>query len=115
MKMTILTPLFLAATLGLSSAAALAADTGAQSNNGQANASADAGQIAPDARANVAPNKVDNDKINSGDKMLNSDGSTMNHDGMTSDEAHKNAMCKDGRCPESTPSDNGSKTDGTTQ
>ena len=94
MKMTILTPLFLAATLGLSSAAALAADTGAQSNNGQANASADAGQV---------------------DKMLNSDGSTMNHDGMTSDEAHKNAMCKDGRCPESTPSDNGSKTDGTTQ
>jgi hypothetical protein len=42
------------------SGAALAADTGAQSNNGQANSSADAGQVAPDARENVAPNNVDN-------------------------------------------------------
>jgi hypothetical protein len=30
----------------------------------------------------------------------------MNQDGMSSDEVHKNSMCKDGRCPETTPSDN---------
>ena len=58
MKMNKLTSLLLAATLGLASGAALAADTGAQSNNGQANSAADAGQVAPDARENVAPNKT---------------------------------------------------------
>lgn len=47
MKMNKLTSLLLAATLGLASGAALAADTGAQSNNGQANSAADAGQVAP--------------------------------------------------------------------
>ena len=46
MKMNKLTSLLLAATLGLASGAALAADTGAQSNNGQANSAADAGQVA---------------------------------------------------------------------
>lgn len=50
MNMKKLTTLLLTATLGLASGAALAADTGAQSNNGQANSSADAGQVAPDAR-----------------------------------------------------------------
>ncbi|HBX7630550.1 TPA: hypothetical protein MIC22_25350, partial [Klebsiella pneumoniae] len=53
MNMKKLTTLLLTATLGLASGAALAADTGAQSNNGQANSSADAGQVAPDARENV--------------------------------------------------------------
>jgi hypothetical protein len=57
MKMNKLTSLLLAATLGLASGAALAAD------NGQANSAADAGQVAPDARENVAPNNVDNGKI----------------------------------------------------
>ncbi|STL38485.1 putative homeobox protein [Escherichia coli] len=60
MKMTKLATLFLTATLSLASGAALAADSGAQTNNGQANAAADAGQVAPDARENVAPNNVDN-------------------------------------------------------
>mgnify|MGYP000394059080 FL=1 len=46
MKMTKLATLFLTATLSLASGAALAADSGAQSNNGQANAAADAGQVA---------------------------------------------------------------------
>ena len=55
MKMTKLATLFLTATLSLASGAALAADSGAQTNNGQANAAADAGQVAPDARENVAP------------------------------------------------------------
>lgn len=100
MKMTKLATLFLTATLSLASGAALAADSGAQSNNGQANAAADAGQVAPDARENVAPNNVDNNGVNtgSGGTMLHPDGSSMNNDGMTKDEEHKNTMCKDGRC-----------------
>ena len=40
MKMTKLATLFLTATLSLASGAALAADSGAQTNNGQANAAA---------------------------------------------------------------------------
>lgn len=98
MNMKKLTTLLLTATLGLASGAALAADTGAQSNNGQANSSADAGQVAPDARENVAPNNVDNSQINSGSG--GSTGSTMTQDNMSSDEVHKNSMCKDGRCPD---------------
>ena len=96
MKMTKLATLFLTATLSLASGAALAADSGAQTNNGQANAAADAGQVAPDARENVAPNNVDNNGVNtgSGGTMLHSDGSSMNNDGMTKDEEHKNTMCK---------------------
>ncbi len=46
MKMTKLATLFLTATLSLASGAALAADSGAQTNNGQANAATDAGQVA---------------------------------------------------------------------
>ena len=122
MKMTKLATLFLTATLSLASGAALAADSGAQSNNGQANAAADAGQVAPDARENVAPNNVDN--TGSGGTMLHPDGSSMNNDGMTKDEEHKNTMCKDGRCPDINKkvqtgdginNDVDTKTDGTTQ
>ncbi|EHK0943249.1 YbgS-like family protein [Citrobacter farmeri] len=124
MKMTKLASLFLTATLSLASGAALAAESSTQSNNGQANAAADAGQVAPDAKENVAPNNVDNDNINSGGTMLHPNGSSMNHEGMTQDEVHKNTMCKDGRCPdmnkkvetgEGMNSDVDSKTDGTTQ
>ena len=100
--------------------------SGAQTNNGQANAAADAGQVAPDARENVAPNNVDNNGVNtgSGGTMLHSDGSSMNNDGMTKDEEHKNTMCKDGRCPDINKkvqtgdginNDVDTKTDGTTQ
>ncbi|AYY76119.1 YbgS-like family protein [Citrobacter koseri] len=124
MKMTKLATLFLTAILSLASGAALAADANTQSNNGQANSSADAGQVAPDARENIAPNNVDNSQINSGGTMLHPDGSSMNHDGMTSDEVHKNTMCKDGRCPDVNKkvetgdginNDVDTKTDGTTQ
>ncbi|EFD8822094.1 hypothetical protein HVW79_15525 [Escherichia coli] len=135
MKMTKLATLFLTATLSLASGAALAADSGAQTNNGQANAAADAGQanaaadagqVAPDARENVAPNNVDNNGVNtgSGGTMLHPDGSSMNNDGMTKDEEHKNTMCKDGRCPDINKkvqtgdginNDVDTKTDGTTQ
>ncbi|MBJ9294709.1 hypothetical protein GHT40_10380 [Citrobacter werkmanii] len=116
MHMTKLTSLFLTATLSLASGAALAADTNTQSNNGQANSAADAGQ--------VAPNNVDNNNVNSGGTMLHPDGSSMNHEGMTKDEVHKNTMCKDGRCPDvnkKVETGNGinndaeTKTDGTTQ
>jgi hypothetical protein len=90
------------------------------------NAAADAGQVAPDARENVAPNNVDNNGVNtgSGGTMLHSDGSSMNNDGMTKDEEHKNTMCKDGRCPDINKkvqtgdginNDVDTKTDGTTQ
>ncbi|HBC6430388.1 TPA: YbgS-like family protein [Citrobacter amalonaticus] len=124
MKMTKLASLFLTATLSLASGAALAAETSAQTNNGQANAAADAGLVAPDAKENVAPNNVDNDNINSGGTMLHPNGSSMNHEGMTKDEVHKNTMCKDGRCPDvnkKVETGNGinndvdTKTDGTTQ
>ncbi|EPK7282620.1 YbgS-like family protein [Citrobacter farmeri] len=124
MQITKLASLFLTATLSLASGAALAAETSTQSNNGQANAAADAGQVAPDAKENVAPNNVDNDNINSGGTMLHPNGSSMNHEGMTQDEVHKNTMCKDGRCPDMNKKvetgegmNNGvdSKTDGTTQ
>ena len=122
MKMTKLATLFLTATLSLASGAALAAYSGAQTNN----AAADAGQLAPDARENVAPNNVDNNGVNtgSGGTMLHSDGSSMNNDGMTKDEEHKNTMCKDGRCPDINKkvqtgdginNDVDTKTDGTTQ
>lgn len=50
MRMTKLASLFLTATLSLASGAALAAESSTQSNNGQANAAADAGQVAPDAK-----------------------------------------------------------------
>ncbi|WP_254498742.1 YbgS-like family protein, partial [Salmonella enterica] len=54
------------------------------------------------ARHNVSPNDVNNNYINNNGnnniKMQHTDGSTMNHDGMTMDEEHKNTMCKDGRC-----------------
>ncbi|EMF0717755.1 YbgS-like family protein [Citrobacter freundii] len=122
MQMTKLASLFLTATLTLTSGAVLAAETTTQSNNGQANSSADAGQTAPDARENVAPNNVDNNKINSGGTMLHPDGSSMNHEGMTKDEVHKNSMCKDGRCPDVNKkvgsdinNDVDTKTDGTSQ
>ncbi len=124
MHMTKLASLFLTATLSLASGAALAAETNAQSNNGQANSSSDAGQVAPDARENVAPNNVDNSNVNSGGTMLHPNGSSMDHEGMTKDEMHKNTMCKDGRCPDvnkKVETGNGinndveTKTDGTTQ
>ena len=126
MKMTKLATLFLTATLTLASGSALAADANSSGSNGDANAAAEAGQVAPDAKQNIAPNNVDNSKINTGNtntggSMLHPDGTdsgTLNHDGMTTDEVHKNSVCKDGKCPN--PNDkvgyySATKTDGTTQ
>lgn len=126
MKMTKLATLFLTATLTLASGSALAADANSSGSNGDANAAAEAGQVAPDAKQNIAPNNVDNSKINTGNtntsgSMLHTDGSdsgTLNHDGMTPDEVHKNSVCKDGKCPnpnDKVGNDADTKTDGTTQ
>ncbi len=98
-----LTALFLTATLSVASSLAMAAETSG-SNNGQANASAEAGQVAPDANQNLAPKNVDNSNINNGGTMLHPNGSTsssgMTNDGMSKEEIHKNSMCKDGKCPD---------------
>ncbi|MDY1036407.1 YbgS-like family protein [Lelliottia sp. CFBP8978] len=132
MKMNKLATLFLTATLTMASGAALAADNTGSDSNGQANAAASAGQVAPDAKQNVAPNNVDNNDINTSGgsnsgTMLHPNGTdsgTMNHDGMSKDEIHKNSMCKDGKCPDinkkvetgtGSNSEVDTKTDGTTQ
>ena len=92
MKMTKLATLFLTATLTLASGSVLAAETGS-SGNGDANAAASAGQVAPDAKQNVAPNNVDNSQINNGNTntggtMLHPNGTdtgTMNQDSKSKD------------------------------
>lgn len=125
MKNKTLATLVLTATLSMMSGAALAADN-ASDNNGQANSSADAGQVAPDAHQNIAPNGVDNSNVNtdSNGTMLHQNGSTSDAQHMSKDEIHKNTMCKDGKCPDmnkkvqtgsGTNSDVDTKTDGTTQ
>lgn len=115
MKMTKLATLFLAATLSMTSGAVLAANS---SNNGTSNAAADAGQVAPGAKQNVAPNNVGNDDINTG--HTNTNGAAT---GMSKEDIHKNTMCKDGRCPDinkkvetgdGVNNDVDTKTDGTT-
>jgi hypothetical protein len=101
-KMNKLATLFLTATLSVASGAALAADTtSGGSNNGQANASAEAGQVAPDAHQNMAPKGVDNNDVNNSGTMLHPNtSSSASGEGMSSEEVHKNTMCKDGRCPD---------------
>lgn len=119
-----LATLFLTATLSVASGAALAADSGsAGNNNGQANSSAEAGQVAPDAHQNVAPKGVDGNDVNNSGTMLHPDNSgATTGDNMSKEDIHKNTMCKDGRCPDmnkkvETGSGNNvdTKTDGTTQ
>jgi hypothetical protein len=125
MKNKTLAALILTATLSMMSGAAFAADNGSD-NNGQANAAADAGQTAPDAHQNVAPNGVDNSKVNSSSSgtMLHPNGSTSDAQHMSPDEIHKNSACKDGKCPDINKkvgtgdgmnNDVNTKTDGTTQ
>ncbi|RJT20576.1 YbgS-like family protein [Buttiauxella izardii] len=125
MMMNKLTALFLTATLSVASSMAMAADT-ASDNNGQANAAASAGQVAPDANQNLAPKGVDNSNINNSGTMLHPNGSTsssgMTSEGMSKDEIHKNSMCKDGKCPDTNQKvetgsgdDVNTKVDGTSQ
>lgn len=125
MKNKTLATLFLTATLSMMSGAAFAADS-ASDNNGQANAAASAGQVAPDAKQNVAPNGVDNGNANtqSSGTMMHPNGSSSDAQHMSKDEIHKNSMCKDGKCPDINKkvetgdginNDANTKTDGTTQ
>lgn len=81
----------LTAAMTLGSGAVMAA-----SGNGSANAAADAGAIAPGAKDNLAPNHVDNSKINTeGSSALKH---KKKHHGMSANDAHKNTQCKDGKC-----------------
>lgn len=125
MKNKTLATLFLSATLALMSGTAFAADSAAD-NNGQANSAADAGQPAPDAHQNIAPNGVNNSNVNSSSNgtMLHPNGSTSDAQHMSPDEIHKNSMCKDGKCPDMNKKvetgngmnhDVNTKTDGTSQ
>lgn len=125
MKNNTLATLILTATLSMMSGAAFAADT-ASDNNGQANSAADAGQHAPDAHQNVAPNGVDNSNVNSSSNgtLLHPNGATSDTQHMSKDEIHKNTMCKDGKCPDINKkvetgngmnNDVNTRTDGTTQ
>lgn len=126
MKMNKLAALLLTTTLTMASGATFAADSSsssAQTNNGQANAAASAGQVAPDAKENIAPNSTG---TNSGTMLHPSNGGThgVSGDNMTKDEIHKNSQCKDGKCPDINEkvqtgndinNDAKTKTDGTTQ
>lgn len=110
-----LATLILTMSLSLASGTALAAagNTDVGDSNGQANAAASAGQVAPDAKQNLEPNSINNDEINTGD----TNAATGN---MNANEIHENTMCKDGRCPDENVSmgehrDTDPKTDGTTQ
>lgn len=68
----------------------------AASGNGSSNAAADAGAIAPGAKDNLAPNHVDNSKINTeGSSALNH---KKKHHGMSANDVHKNTQCKEGNC-----------------
>lgn len=103
---------FLTAAMTLGSGAAIAAD-----NNGSANAAADAGAVAPGSNEKIAPNNVDNSKINtSGDNATHKD--MKHHKGMSADEVNKNTQCKDGKCPDinkKVGNEADTKTDGTSQ
>ncbi|WP_426816726.1 YbgS-like family protein [Winslowiella sp. 2C04] len=106
---------FLTAAMTLGSGAAMAA-----SNNGTANQAADAGAAAGGAKQNLQPNNVDNSQINTGS---GTSGTATDSSNMTADEIHKNAQCKDGKCPDVNKKvetkvgggDVNTKTDGTTQ
>ncbi|MCU5774224.1 YbgS-like family protein [Erwiniaceae bacterium BAC15a-03b] len=102
------------AAMTLGSGAAMAAS----GNNGTANQAADAGAKAGDANQNLAPNKVDNSKINTGGTT----STTTDNGKLSADEVHKNSQCKDGKCPDvnkkvetGSGTDVNTKTDGTTQ
>lgn len=104
---------FLTAAMTLGSGAAMAAGDG----NGSANAAADAGALAPGAKDKIAPNNVDNSKINT-DSGKGTHKAMKHHKGMSAAEVNKNSQCKDGKCPDintKVGKDAKTKTDGTSQ
>lgn len=140
----ILTTTIMASGAAFAASGSAGGDASSQGGgNGQANQAADAGQVAPGAKENLAPNGVNNNNINSGSGTTGTTGGamgsgtgtnsssntnsgstgTLSGDGMTTDEVHKNTMCKDGRCPDvnkkvetgsGNNNDVNTKTDGTT-
>ncbi|NMP26342.1 hypothetical protein GW590_05620 [Rahnella sp. SAP-1] len=93
--------ILLATGLALSSGVALAEGTDAGSNNGNANESGGAGSI-----QKIAPNSVDNSKINTSDTNTATSKhhkTTKMHKKTSKNTDHKIAICKDGRCPNQTP------------
>lgn len=106
---------FLTAAMTLGSGAAMAES----SNNGTSNQAADAGAAAGGAAQKIAPNGVDNSKINNtGDATSGTHKSMEHHKKMSAEQIHKNSQCKDGKCPDINKKvgpDAKTKTDGTTQ
>jgi len=97
-----LATLLLTLCMALASGAALAEDSGSNSNNGHANMTKSEG-----AKDAMPPNNVDNSQINTnGDSQSNGQNNSQN---MSKDEMHKRAMCKDGRCPEPQKKDQAEK------
>lgn len=106
--------MLLTATMTLASGAAFAAGTDAGSNNGSANESSSPGSV-----QKIAPNGVDNNKINETDKPVNEvhkkkhTSTDKTHKEMSKKSVdHKKTMCKDGRCPDQVPGTNQSKATG---
>ncbi len=101
---------FLTAVMTIGSGAVFAAP-GSGSNAGGSDGGAQ--------KETTAPNDVNNKDINSG--TTNNTGTTS-ASGLTADEAHKNTVCKDGRCPDTNSKvetgekgqTEATKTDGTT-
>lgn len=103
---------FLTAAMTLGSGAVMAASDG----NGSANAAAEAGAVAPGAKDKMAPNNVDNSKINTDGKGTHK--AMKHHNGMSAADVNKNAQCKDGKCPDinaKVGKGAETKTDGTSQ
>lgn len=106
---------FLTAAMTLGSSAVMADS----SNNGTANQAADASASAGGAAEKVAPNGVDNSKINNtGDATTHTKKVKHHTKKASATQTHKNSVCKDGKCPDvnkKVGTDADTKTDGTTQ
>ncbi|MFU2318368.1 protein YbgS [Rahnella sp. PCH160] len=104
----------LTATMALASGAVFAEGADSGSNNGSANQA-----NAPGSIQKIAPNGVDNSKINNTDKPVNEvhkkkhkSTTGAHHKASKKTLDHKKAMCKDGRCPDQVPGTNQSKATG---
>ncbi len=90
------------AGLALSSGAAFADSGSGSNNNGNANASDSPGSI-----QKLAPNGVDNGKINTSNTNVAQQSpqkkTTTMHHKTSKNKDHKITMCKDGRCPNQVP------------
>ncbi len=90
-------------TAGLAlSAGAFAEEGSGSNNNGNANAS-----DSPGSMQKLAPNGVDNSKINTSNTNVAQQSphkkTTKMHHKTSKNKDHKITMCKDGRCPNQVP------------